>query len=303
MTPKDPTLFRARVTRDFRKFLDDEGFIELSTPVIRQYEGDILRPRIRLEDGRYLRESAAFALRCNLHLAGRIFDLGPCFRPDTVDSTHLDEFTMLDLYWRGAALADTESLAVKLVQMFYKGSFERLSFAGLIQQVFGIDLYNDSKAETHLHERLCENYRNPGGNYVEMLDRYITENINPLSMGRCLIVDSFPMGIEVRAKKRNGAGCVAERLEFLIDGIEVVHAYADEPDPAVLSSSAKKYNSFGPEDEIMCRLMEEGSVPAESSGFGIGLERFCQVCLGGSDIRDFIPSRLFSGHDPDSQRR
>ncbi|MBI6548311.1 hypothetical protein H8A87_06115 [Xenorhabdus sp. VLS] len=45
-----------------------------------------------------MRESPAFSLRFNLQCSDRIYEIGPSFRPDAVDDTHLSEFTMLDLY-------------------------------------------------------------------------------------------------------------------------------------------------------------------------------------------------------------
>jgi lysyl-tRNA synthetase class 2 len=297
---EDPILFKARVMREFRKLLDADGFIELETPILRLLQGGGLTPRLRLEDGRYLRESPAYALRLNLSLADKIFELGPCFRIDAIDATHLPEFTMLDLYWRNASLAQALSLAERLVRLFYRGPFEELSVASLLQDKLGIDLAEDEKSEERLLQYLNDKYYKPGYSKLKMFDTFVRREIEPLSMGRCLIVKDFPTLAEGRARRKSGTRFIAERAELQIDGVEIVHAYTDEPDPAALIEKAQQSGALEPEDHVMADLLRSGSVPGESAGFGVGVERFCQVCLGMSDISPFMTSKLFSipGHKP-----
>jgi lysyl-tRNA synthetase class 2 len=298
MSSENPILFKARVMREFRTLLHEEGFVELMTPVVRRHCGGGLTPRVRLEDGRYLRESSAFALRYNLRLAEKIFEFGPCFRQDVLDATHLPEFTMLDLYWGGASIQDAVSLAERLVQLFYHGPIERLSVAGLIRDKLGIDLITDELGEQRLLQYLSMTSSSLGSSFLKLFDRFVREEIEPLSKGCCLIASDFPSVAEARAKKTEGTLCIADRVEFQIDGVEVIHAYADEPDPSALLARAEWSGSLEPEDRVMADLLEKELVPSESAGFGVGLERFCQVCLLDSDISDFMASKLFSipGH-------
>lgn len=294
MSPENPILFKSRVMREFRNLLYADGFVELSTPVIRRHQGSDFTPRRRLENGWYLRDSPAFALRYNLQFAERIFEMGPCFRVDDVSATHLPEFTMLDLYWRGASLVDAVSLAQRLVRVFYPGPMEELSLAKRIREKFGVDLFFDALGEKHLHQHLSAMYSTPGTSYSVLLDRYIKEEIEPLSKGRCCIVCDYPLEAEARAKRKEGALCVADRVEFLIDGVEIIQAYADEPDPSALLIRARSQGDVEPENHVMAELLEKGVVPPLSSGFGIGLERYCQVCLGATDVSHFVASKPFS---------
>ena len=294
MSPENPIIFKARVMREFRSLLYAEGFVELSTPIIRRHRGSGLTPRMRLTDGWYLIDSPAFALRYNLQSAEKIFEIGPCFRLNDISATHLPEFTMLDLYWRGASLVDAVSLAERLVRLFYYGPVEGLSVAENIREKFGVDLFSSELGEQHLYQHLSAKYSAPDTSYLMLLDRYIKEEIEPLSKGRCLVVWDFPLQAEARARKKEGALCVADRVEFQIDGVEVIQAYTDEPDPFALVTRAEIQGDLEPEDQIMAELLEKDVVPSDSSGFGIGLERFCQVCLGVSDISQFMPSKPFS---------
>ncbi len=294
MNAENPIIYKARVMYEFRKLLNEEGFVELMTPVVRLHQGGGLTPRVRLEAGQYLRESSAYALRYNLKFADKIFEFGPCFRQDALDATHLPEFTMLDLYWRGASIDDAVNLAERLLRLFYYGPYEILSVVQLVRDQLGIDLVNDELGQQRLLEYLAAKSSIEGLSYLKLFDKYVRDEIEPLSRGRCLIVWDFPPVAEARAKRKDGTKCVADRVEFQIDGVEIVHAYADEPDSSALLAKAHWSGSFEPEDQLMAELLEDQIVPGESAGFGIGLERFCAVCRGETDISQFMAAKLFS---------
>jgi lysyl-tRNA synthetase, class II len=273
--------------------LHGEGFLEFSTPVIRRHPGSELTPRIELKDGRFLRDSPAFGLRYNLRYSDRIFEIGPCFRREDVSATHLPEFTMLDLYWRGAAMVDAVNLARKLISKFYDKPIVDLSFAEHVMEEFSVDLASDELGEQVLEGELRRIYKDNKATYLELLDQYVKERIEPLSSNRCCIVWDFPLSAEARARRKEGAACIADRVEFQIEGMEVVHAYRDENDPSLLVSRAEELDDLEPEDRIMSELLASNIVPADTSGFGIGIERFCQACLKLTDIHDLITSKPF----------
>ncbi|MCD4863298.1 MULTISPECIES: amino acid--tRNA ligase-related protein [Pseudomonas] len=289
-----PVIYKARMLQRIRRLLDSEGYLEIMTPILRRYPGDADRPRLQLSDGRWLRESSAFALRCNLQHAPAIYELAACFRPDELDSTHLPEFTMLDLYRQEASLGEMLELACRLVRTFYKGQIETLSFAGHLFEDLGIDLFSDPGASEALVRKFRQMYNKPDISPLWLIDRYITEQIEPLSRGRCMVVTDFPLLPEVRARRRDGQGAIVERFEILIDCVEVVHGYTDEDDPERFEAQARHLASFGPEDAIMCDLMRDGSVPPRSAGFGIGIERLCRMALGLDSVEPLRTSLPFT---------
>lgn len=289
---ESPVLFKSQVIHEFRQFLHGEGFLEFSTPVIRRQPGSELTQRIELKDGRSLRDSPAFGLRYNLRYSDQIFEIGPCFRRE-VSATHLPEFTMLDLYWRGAAMIDAVNLARKLISRFYQKPIIDFSFAEHALEEFSVDLANDELGEQFLEDELRKLYKDNKATYLDLLDQYIKEHIEPLSTNRCCVVWDFPMSAEARARRKEGTACIADRVEFQIEGMEVVHAYRDENDPSLLVSRAKELDDLEPEDEIMSELLASNIVPADTSGFGIGIERFCQACLQLTDIHDLTTSKPF----------
>ena len=289
-----PVLFVSRVVQTLRASLQERGFVELMTPLLRRHPGSALTPRLQLTDGDFLRDSPAYALRYNLQFASEIFEIGRCFRQGDHGSTHLREFTMLDLYWGGASLSQAATLASDLVSQFYRGEFKVLSVAEVIRQQWSIDLFNDPDAERELDTRLRGIYRVPGASYLELLDMYIRAEIQPLSEGCCNAVWDFPLEAEARAKRKDGTKCVADRMEFQINGMEVIQAYTDEVDLGAILARGVRQGDFELEDELMVEVLTGGLVPAQSSGFGIGIERLCMVCSGSVDIADFVASQPFT---------
>ncbi|MFT0866181.1 amino acid--tRNA ligase-related protein [Pseudomonas sp. CAM1A] len=289
-----PVLYKALMLRRIRQMLDSAGYLEIMTPILRRYPGDADRPRLQLSDGRWLRESSAFALRCNLQYAPAVYELAACFRPDALDATHLPEFTMLDLYRQDASLGEMLDLACRLVQAFYPGPIQVLSFASHLRDDLGIDLFADPTAGDALVRTFRQLYDEPDISPLWLIDRYITEQIEPLSRGCCMVVTDFPLLPEVRARRRDGAGAIVERFEILIDCVEVVHGYTDEDDPDRFEAQARHLASFGPEDAIMCALMRDGSVPLRSAGFGVGIERLCRMGLGLDSVEPLRTSLPFT---------
>jgi lysyl-tRNA synthetase class 2 len=179
------------------------------------------------------------------------------------------------------------------VKELYNGEIERISIADIILKRFDVDLWRDPLAIEGLSRSIANRFKTKEESPPVLFDRFIVEDIEPMSRDRCLLVTDFPDIPEVRAKRTPGAANVSQRFEILIDGIEVVHGYADEPDHEVLKARALLFDNFGPEDEIMCRLLVDGAVPGDSSGFGIGIERLCQVCLKKTSLRPFSTSWAF----------
>jgi lysyl-tRNA synthetase, class II len=295
----NPVLYMARVIQTLRTTLWDKNFIEISTPILRANDACARFPRFRLEDGRYLREAAAFALRRNLEYANRLFEIGPCFRRDDLDDTHLQQFTMLDLYQKGATLDDAIDLCKQLVCLFYKGPIKILSVAKEMLDDLEVDLFHDPLSSEKLYKILLYKYNKPEFTFTQLVDKYIADEIEPKSKGCCLIVMDYPIVSEILGKPKEGFACIAGNAEFKIEGIEVVNLYQDDPDTARLMKHGKMYPEHHCiENEIMYNLLDTGLVPSESAGFGIGIERLCRVSLGMSSIQPFLVSPEFTEKTP-----
>ena len=285
---RDPLPLLVEVMQVFRQHLWGLGFLEYPTPAIRAHECCDVIPRLRLDDGRYLQDAPALALRRQMSRSPKVFALAQCFRRDQVDATHFQQFHMLDLYEKDGTLDDAVALLRGLVEIVYSGPIETVVLAEKIKADFDVDLYSDERGIDALCDCFRKLYDEPSGKLFPLLDRWICDEVEPLSVGKCLIVRDFPYAAEARAKPKNGTAAVSDRAEFQIGGVEIVHLYQDDPNPTAFVERAKRYGHHGPEDDIIRDLVEAGVVPRHSAGGAIGVERLCAVCLGLPDIYGFV---------------
>lgn len=293
MKPTSPLLYLADLVQSFRTTLWSLGFVELPTALIHEHDPCPIFQRVRLEDGRHLKESGGLALRCNLAYASKIFEIAHCARRDPVDDIHLQQFTMLDLYEAGATLEDAIQLCRELVTSVYVGSTATCSVAEHIKANLGVDLVNDPDSEAKLKLVLSRKYQKPHATLYSLVDSYMTDEIEPLSQGQLVVVTDVPRVTESAGRQTPNAVATAKIAEFHINGMEVAQLIEDEPDPDSYVKRAQAQGHYGPEVKTVVQHILDGKIPSRSAGFGIGLERLAMAATGLKDIREFMPSRDF----------
>lgn len=138
-----------------RAALAQEGFVQVLTPVIIAGEaldkmgieaGHALREQIFwVERGRCLRPMLAPNLYTLMRRLGRIwsrpfgiFEVGPCFRRDTRGSSHLNEFTMLNLVELGTALEERTARLEELAELvMHAAGVSEYRLIGKRSEVYG----------------------------------------------------------------------------------------------------------------------------------------------------------------------
>src|SRR6184192_2533746 len=150
-------LLRTRIVSAIRRYLDDNGFVEVETPILQpRYGGAFADPFVThynaLDADYYLRIATELYLK-RLIVGGleKVYELGKDFRNEGVSYKHNPEFTMVEWY---EAYADYHGEAARLEQLVaavaeaagYAGELDfsppwrRISFVGSIQEVTGIDV-------------------------------------------------------------------------------------------------------------------------------------------------------------------
>src|SRR5512136_1824268 len=101
---RDVFVTRARVVSALRRFLDEQGFLEVETPILQPiYGGAAARPFVthhnQLHQDLYLRISFELYLK-RLLVGGyeRVYEIGRDFRNEGVSQKHNPEFTQLEFY-------------------------------------------------------------------------------------------------------------------------------------------------------------------------------------------------------------
>lgn len=291
-----PIRAKAHVLRGLRALLHDEGFTEVVTPVARRADlGPGRRAPVDLHEGRYLRAMIGPALRVNVNTdLPRVYEIGPCFRPEPPDALHAAEFTMLDLYAAHLGFENLIHLAWCLVGPHLPSyTPERLSIADHVRDEFGIDLRTERVGDLHprMAARIGVDAAEP---FRDVLGRYIALELEASTVGRAVFLTDYPAGgDEPCARLAPGTTGVLERFELIVDGIELVHGYTDETDRTAFTERAKAVGLYDDEQQLAQEAVEAGSVPADTAGLGIGIERLCAASAGLRNITPFLQSPHF----------
>lgn len=290
----NPVVMKSDLLFSLRDTLRSEIFVEVVTPTLRRADlGTERRLPVDFDEGRFLRAMIGPALRVNLEHHRRVFEIGPCFRPEKPDELHAPEFQMLDLY---AADEDFEfliALAERLVVPHIRYAPQRVSVAGHIRDRFGIDLRREPLGDLPAQ---MASHLNMGADmpFKTVLGQFVERELETQSTDAALFLTDYPVGgDEPCARLTPGTAAVLNRFELLVDGIEVVHGYEDEPDQAAFVERARAVDLYDDEQALAWKAIDAGQVSAGSVGLGIGIERLCMAASGIKDISVFQQSLQF----------
>ena len=122
MNPRAREIFRKRslIVREFRRFMEQRGFMEVETPMLHALAGGAAaKPFVThhnaLDIDLYLRIAPELYLK-RLIVGGmeRVFEINRCFRNEGIDTRHNPEFTSCEFYWAYATFEDLMDLTEEL---------------------------------------------------------------------------------------------------------------------------------------------------------------------------------------------
>ena len=125
---RDMVRTKATALRAIRQTLDDQGYVEVETPVIQLVHGGAAARPFRTHMNAFDHDMVLrIALELNLKKAvvggvDRVYEMGRIFRNEGVDATHSPEFTMLEAY---QAWGDQTSIGA-LIRDLYLGVADAL---------------------------------------------------------------------------------------------------------------------------------------------------------------------------------
>src|SRR5215208_2055652 len=146
---------RAKIITAVRRYLDDNGFVEVETPVLQPlYGGALATPFTThfnaLDQAMYLRIATELYLkRCVVGGLERVYEIGKNFRNEGLSPKHNPEFTVIEWY---EAYADYHDIAARCEQLIHRvasalGQGERFAppwhretLAGAIEKRSGVDI-------------------------------------------------------------------------------------------------------------------------------------------------------------------
>jgi lysyl-tRNA synthetase, class II len=303
---------RARIISAVRSFLDEQGFLEVETPVLQPlYGGAAARPFMThhntLDRTMYLRIATELYLkRCIVGGLERVYELGKDFRNEGISSKHNPEFTMVEWY---EAYADYNDGAERLEQLMgavarsagYQGELDfatpwrRLDFVQAIAQATGIDVMaHPSVAElAQAIDQRGLGLQTDDASWPQLADDLLSKFVEPTLQEPTFIFD-YPIELSPFAREHRLKRGVAERWEAFVCGMEIANAFSELNDPDIQRERFKAQQQLAaagdeeaqPFDELFLEALEYGMPP--TAGVGLGIDRLVMALTGQRSIREVV---------------
>ena len=315
---KETFIKRSKILSEIRRFLDDQGFMEVETPVlVHNAGGATARPfdthYNSLDEDVHLRISLELYLK-RLIVGGleRVYEIGRVFRNEGVDTRHNPEFTLMELYQAytdyygmmdlsenmyrtvaekvcGSAVLEYEGVTIDLSK-----PFERITMVDAVKKYANVDwnAVNSLEEARAIADKLEVHYeqRHKKGDILSLIfEEYVEEHlIQPT------FVMDHPIEISPLTKKKPENPEYVERFELFIYGREMANAYSELNDPIdqrerflaqeeLKAQGDEEANSL---DEDFLNALEIGMPP--TGGIGFGIDRMVMLLTNSSAIRDVL---------------
>ncbi len=309
---------RTAIVRALQEFLDNEGFIEVETPILQPiYGGAAARPfttfHNQLKQQLYLRISFELYLK-RLIVGGleRVYEIGRDFRNEGVSFKHNPEFTQLEFYMAYADYRKVMDLAERMVSFTaekvigtqniqFRGHeidltppWRRLSIRDGLLETLGVDIYEldtmeklgawlDSKAISY----------DPAGPWGKLVGSLQETYLEPTLIQPTFLHD-YPRDISPLAKQVPGRPNMTERFEIFVAGMELGNAFSELNDPMEQEQRfldmgrdySEEDEEHHPMDDDYLQALAYGMPP--TGGFGMGVDRLAMLLTNNSSIREVI---------------
>lgn len=306
-----------RMKNAIRDFLNDNGALEVDTPVLQSIPGGALaRPFVThhnaLDIPLYLRIANELYLK-RLIVGGFdwVYEFSRNFRNEGMDRTHNPEFTVLEFYvaykdyeWmmdtteqmlEKVAVATNGSTQVTIGgnEIDFKAPYQRVSMYDAIKEHTGIDISNMDEEQLR---GICKDLKvevDPSMGRGKLIDEIFGEKCEHHYIQPTFITD-YPIEMSPLTKKHRSKEGVVERFELLINGKEIANAYSELNDPVDQRARFEeqvKLMERG-DDEAMyidydfLRSLEYGMPP--TAGIGFGIDRLAMMLTGQTSIQDVL---------------
>jgi lysyl-tRNA synthetase class 2 len=303
---------RAKVISEIRRFLDDDGFVEVETPVLQPiYGGALARPFTThynaLDRTMYLRIATELYLK-RLIVGGleRVYEIGKDFRNEGLSPKHNPEFTMLEWY---EAYADWEVVADRMERLVshvaetvgargeidWKRPWARETLAAAIAaRTDGVDVLANRTLESLQAAMREHGLEVPSEDtWAQLVDHLVSKHVEP-ALVQPTILHDYPVELSPFAKRHREHEGLVERFEVFAGGMEFGNAFSELNDPddqRARFEEQQRHAAAGdeeaqPYDEAYVFALEHGMPP--TGGIGIGIDRLVMLMTGAASIRDVV---------------
>ena len=316
-------LTRARLISYLRKFMDENGFIEIETPILQSILGGAsAKPFIThyniLDHDFYLRIAPELFLK-KLVVGGfeKVYEIGRAFRNEGLSHMHNPEFTIFEFYW---AYSDYEKLmeftekmvseAVKEIkgdlkikyqdnEIDFTAPYDRITFRDLVLRDCGIDIDENKTFEGLKKEIEAKGIKLENTGEAKVWPKLVDELYKKVSRPKIIkpiFLINHPVELMPLAKKVEEDPTKVQSFQLICGGgLEVVKAYTELNDPLdqeqrfkdQLEMKKAGWDETQDMDESFVDALKVGLPP--TAGWGMGIERFAMILTDQYSIKEVIP--------------
>ena len=316
-------LLRSKLIWEIRSYLNSKEYIEIETPILNnKASGALARPftthHNALDIDLYLRIAPeTYLKRAIVGGFTKVYEFARCFRNEGMDTTHLQDFTMLEGYGAYLNYKDNMKFLREMIQTVVKnlfgtleitinkekvdisGEWESISMRDLILKYCPIDIYEYDTKEALLNkikeEKLEIDSDTPledmgFGNLVDQLYKKVARP----HVVKPIFLTEHPISLSPLARANDDNKNITDRFQLVINGAEIINAYSELVDPIEQERrliEQANLKSDGDEEAMMMdrdyiNAMEYGMPPI--SGWGIGIDRLVQILTDADNIKDCV---------------
>lgn len=326
---KDIFLKRTRVYNTMREYFNENGYIEVETPILQSIPGGAsARPFIThhnaLDIPLYLRIADELYLK-RLIVGGfeGVYEFSKNFRNEGMDRTHNPEFTCMEIYvsykdynWMmeftekmleriAIAVNGTTKVKVGEHEIDFKAPYRRVTMIDAIREFTGVDI---TGMDEDALRKVCADLGievEPSMGKGKLIDEIFGEKCEGNYIQPTFIID-YPIEMSPLTKRHRNNPELTERFELMVNGKELANAYSELNDPIdqyerfveQMRLSEKGDDEAMIIDHDFIRALEYGMPP--TSGMGIGMDRLVMLMTGQSTIQEVL---LFPQMRPEKVQR
>ena len=315
---KETFILRSRIIQAMRRYLDDQGFLEVETPMLHSIAGGATaRPFIThhnaLDMQLYIRIAIELYLK-RLIVGGleKVYEIGRVFRNEGISTRHNPEFTMLELYEAYADYNDIMSLTENLIahtaqevlgtttvrygeeDINLAPGWKRLHMADAVKEYTGVDFWHQmTKDEAQELAKQHGIEIKPTMEVGHILNEFFEQKVEE-QLVQPTFIYGHPVEISPLAKKNPEDERFTDRFELFIVRREHANAFTELNDPidqrerfeAQLIEKEEGNDEAHEMDDDFIEALEYGLPP--TGGLGIGIDRLVMLLTNSASIRDVL---------------
>jgi len=305
---------RSRIVSAIRNFMDEQGYLEVETPVLQPIAGGAAaRPftthHNTLDIDLYLRVAPELYLK-RLLVGGlpKVYEISRNFRNEGTDRQHNPEFTSMEVY---EAFGDyhrmmelTEALLRHLATTIepsgviefdgtaidYSKPFAQVTYAELFETACGFHMKQFDRVRAKAQELGIKE----AGVDDWLVVNAVFEAAAEGGLVQPTFVMDYPSAISPLTRPKRDDPSLCERWDLFIAEMEIGPAYTELNDPDIQEEKFRQQLAGADEEEQTFRCLDDDFLNAlrvgmpPAGGLGLGIDRIVMLLTNSRTIRDVI---------------